>query len=73
MIASVIMYQMICDKCEETLKYDGDQIAFEFQHEALQCAKESRWVEVNGEWYCPECADLYLDYDERTASYIRRS
>lgn len=61
MIEPKTCYFLTCDRCGEEFDdncYHTDAYSLE------QSAEFSRWREIGGKWYCPDCYELNDETDE---------
>lgn len=68
MFKEIPMYTVICDSCG-TNSSDGCEYAG-WQHSdfALECAKDSDWIEHKENHYCPDC----YEYDDQDNLVIKK-
>ena len=53
MIKPITMYNVICDRCGRILE---DGAFWDDESSAIAYAINSRWTEISGKHYCPDCA-----------------
>lgn len=64
MIKQVTYYDIICDRCGNSL-VDESEIIYPDKDSALMVAEQSEWNTIDGKHYCPDC----YEFDEKTDEY----
>ena len=65
MIKEVTYYDIICDRCGNSL-VDESGIIYPDKDSALMVAEQSEWNTIDDKHYCPDCYEL----DEVTDKYV---
>lgn len=64
MIVSEIFYGVKCNRCGEQHD-DGEHSFWSDEHNAVEQAMDSEWIEEKNKHYCPNCYDYDEESDEK--------
>ena len=71
MIKEVKMFTIICDNCKIDANEDSEFSCYNERQYMEDVAKESNWIENEGNHYCPDCYS-FDDNDELVINLSRK-
>lgn len=64
--ATIMVFDMECDKCGKKLTDNHGAVMYDIiPRPLLEEARKQKWVITNGEEYCPDCAKMNKEKEDK--------